>query len=129
MARLILALVSGLAEEAALVAVVLVVMPRFGVQIPVWVLICLMVVLAVNNTVFFMIGSRALRKGTLIGLPAMIGTEGEVVSRLSPRGLVKIRGELWQATSKSGEISVGEMVTVVGQGGLGLIVTRRTPNQ
>ncbi|MFA5316795.1 MAG: NfeD family protein [Dehalococcoidales bacterium] len=129
MARLVLALISGLIEEAVLAAVVLVILPRFGIQIPVWGLIGLMVLLAVNNTVFFMIGSRALRKGTLIGLPAMVGAEGEVVSSLSPRGLVKVRGELWQATSKGGEILVGEMVIVVGQDGLGLVVARCVQNQ
>ena len=124
MTRLIIAVISGLAEEAALVLAVLLFLPRFGIEIPLWALICLMVALAANNAVFFLIGGRALKKPPLVGLPAMVGSEGEVVRELSPQGLVKIKGELWQATSVGEEIAVGETVTAVGQDGLGLIVSR-----
>ncbi|MFH0942061.1 MAG: NfeD family protein [Chloroflexota bacterium] len=123
MVRLAMAVIGGLAEEAVLVAVVLILLPRFGVRIPVWWLAGLMAVLAINNAVFFLIGRRALKKRPLAGLTTMAGTRGEVVRKLSPRGLVKIRGELWQATSEGEEVAVGESVTVVKQDGLALIVT------
>lgn len=129
MARLILAVISGLVEEAALAVAVLFILPRFGVEIPVWLLISLMVALAANNVVFFLIGGRALKKGPLVGLPAMVGSKGEVMRKLSPKGLVKIKGELWRVTSADGEIAAGETVTVVGQEGLGLIVSRRERNR
>ena len=129
MARLIIAVISGLAEEAALVVVVLLFLPRFGIEIPLWALICLMVALAANNAVFYLIGSRALKKEPLVGLPAMVGSEGEVVRELSLQGLVKIKGELWQATSAGEEIAAGETVTAVGQDGLRLIVSRSNRHQ
>lgn len=115
-------MVSGLAEEALLAAVVIIVLPRFGIRIPVWGLAGLMALLAVNNIVFFMIGRQTLKRKPVIGLSEMAGVQGEVVCKLAPCGLVRIRGELWQAASESGEIEAGKPITVVRQEGLTLIV-------
>ncbi len=127
MSRVFFALVSGLAEEALLAATVLIVLPRFGVVIPPWGLVGLMLLLAINNTVFFLIGRRALKRKPVAGLAEMTGIRGEVVCRLAPGGLVSIRGELWQAISESGEIEAGRQVTVLRQQGLTLIVAADEP--
>jgi len=119
-ARLILAIVSTLLEEAALVAVVLWGLPQLGIHIPLAVLIVLMVVWGAYTVITYRAGSRALRRKPEILLP-LIGSKGKVVSPLSPEGLVRIKGELWQATSSGGNIDTGEEVTVVGQDGLKLI--------
>ena len=119
-ARLILAIVSTLLEEAALVAVVLWGLPQLGIHIPLAVLIVLMVVWGAYTVITYRAGSRALRRKPEILLP-LIGSKGKVVSPLSPEGLVRIKGELWQATSSGGNIDTGEEVTVVGQYGLKLI--------
>ena len=119
-ARLILAIVSTLLEEAALVAVVLWGLPQLGIHIPLAVLIALMVVWGAYTVITYRAGSRALRRKPEILLP-LIGSKGKVVSPLSPEGLVRIKGELWQATSSGGNIDTGEEVTVVGQDGLKLI--------
>ena len=119
-ARLILAIVSTLLEEAALVAVVLWGLPQLGIHIPRAVLIVLMVVWGAYTVITYRAGSRALRRKPEILLP-LIGSKGKVVSPLSPEGLVRIKGELWQATSSGGNIDTGEEVTVVGQDGLKLI--------
>ena len=52
----------------------------------------------------------------------MVGSRGKVVSLLTPEGFVRIKGELWQATSAGERIDTGEEVTVLGQDGLKLIV-------
>jgi len=119
-ARLILAIVSTLLEEAVLVAVVLWGLPQLGIHIPLAVLIVLMVVWGAYTVITYRAGSRALRRKPEILLP-LIGSKGKVVSPLSPEGLVRIKGELWQATSSGGNIDTGEEVTVVGQDGLKLI--------
>ena len=67
-------------------------------------------------------GSRALKRKLVAGLPGMVGSRGKAVSLLAPGGFVRIKGELWEATSESGKISIGEEVTVMGQDGLKLIV-------
>ena len=123
-ARLVLAIVSTLLEEAALVAVVLLGLPRLGIHIPLPGLIALMVAWGAFSIFTYRAGSRALRKKPEIGLPDMVGSKGEVVSPLAPEGLVKIKGELWIAKSASGEIDTGEEVTVVGQNGLKLIARK-----
>jgi membrane-bound serine protease (ClpP class) len=123
-ARLILAIISTLLEEAALVAIVLWGLPRLDIEIPLAGLIALMAAWGVYSVVTYRRGSRALRKRPLGGLPDMVGSQGGVVSPLVPEGLVRIKGELWQAKSASGRMDTGEEITVVGQDGLKLIVRK-----
>jgi len=40
--------------------------------------------------------------------------------------MVKIKGELWKATSEGGVLDTGDEITVVGQDGLRLIVRKNT---
>ncbi len=122
-ARLILAIISTLLEEAALVAIVLWALPEVGVHIPLPGLIALMVAWLTYSVVVYRICSRALMRKPVISLPDMIGARGKVVSRLAPEGLVRIRGELWIAKSASGEIELGGEVIVVGQDSLKLVVS------
>ncbi len=94
--RLITAVVSSLLEETALVIVVLWGLPRLGVRMPLWGSITLLVfVMAVWGTwsvIIYRKGSQALRMKPVVGMPYMIGSRGEVVTPLTPYGLVKIRG-------------------------------------
>ena len=122
MARLIFAVVSTLLEEAALVVIVRWDLPEIGIHIPLPGLIALMVVWGVYSVITYRIGSQALKKKPLIGLPDMVGGKGEVVSPLAPEGLVRIKGELWIAKSASGEMKPGEEVIVVRRDRLKLVV-------
>ena len=122
--RLILAILSSLLEEAVLVAFVLWGLPQLGVEMPLAGLIALMAVLAGYNVISYRVGSRALKRKPVAGLPDMVGTKGKAVSRLAPRGLVRIKGELWEATSSDGSIDVGNEIIVVGRDGLRLIVAK-----
>jgi len=122
--RLILAILSSLLEEAALVAFVLWGLPQLGVEMPLAGLIALMAVLGGYNVISYRIGSRALEMKPVSGLPDMVGTKGKAVSRPAPRGLVRIKGELWEATSSDGSIDVGNEIIVVGQDGLRLVVAK-----
>ncbi len=121
-ARLVLAIISTLLEETALAVIVLLGLPQLGTRIPVAGLIALMVVWGAYSVIIYRMGSRALRRKPLIGLPDMVGSKGEVVSPLAPEGLVKIKGELWIAKSASGEIDPEGEVIVVEQDGLKLVV-------
>jgi len=123
-ARLVWAIISTLLEEAAIVAIVLWGLPRLDIEIPLAGLIALMVAWGAYSVITYRRGSRALRKKPLDGLPDMVGSQGEVVSPLDPEGLVRIKGELWQAESASGRIDTGEEVTVVRQDRLKLIVRK-----
>jgi membrane-bound ClpP family serine protease len=124
--RLVWAVISILLEFTAVVVIVLWGLPKLGVDIPRWGSVTLITVLIVGwgtwSVIIYRKGSRALRQKPLVGLPNMLGTRGEVVSPLTPEGLVKIKGELWVAESESGEIRNGGKVVVVGQDRLKLVV-------
>ena len=123
-ARLVIAILSTLMEEAALVVIVLLGLPKVEVHIPLPGLIALMVAWGAYSVITYRIGSRALRRKPLVGLPHMVGSKGKVVSPLVPEGLVRIKGELWMAETEDNNIGIGEQVTVVGQDGLKLIVRK-----
>ena len=123
-ARLIFAILSTLLEEAALVVIVLWGLPQLGIEIPVAGLIVMMVVWGVFSVFIYRMGSRALRKEPVMGLSAMVDSKGKVVRPLVPMGLVKIKGEIWEAKSDRGRIGTGEGVTVVEQDGLKLVVSK-----
>jgi membrane protein implicated in regulation of membrane protease activity len=82
---------------------------------------------AASRTLFqawFMRGAPHIK----VGAEAMLGMEATVTEALpdSGSGAVRINGELWQARSIDGPISVGEAVTVESVDGLKLKVRRRT---
>ena len=123
-ARLIIAIVSTVLEEVALVVIWRWGLPQLGVHLPLYALIAAMVVWAVYAVTTFWVVTRALRKKAVIGLPTMIGGRGKAVSPLTPEGQVIIKGELWGAKSIDIDIDTREEVVVVGQDGLKLIVRR-----
>jgi len=115
-------------EEAALVVIVRWGLPQLGIQIPLAGLIALMVAWLALSVFTYQMGSRALKRKPVVGLPAMIGSQGKVVSPLVPEGLIKINGELWVAKSAGTRIDAGEEIIVVGQDGLKLIVRKANAN-
>jgi membrane-bound ClpP family serine protease len=127
--RLIIAIVTTLMEEAALAAIVLWGLPALGVNLHVGVLIALMAALAAFAVTTYRMGSRALRRKPVVGLPSMVGARGKAVSELAPEGMVRIKGELWESRVEGRKISAGVRVVVVGQEGFKLIVRREKPGK
>ena len=125
--RLILAIVSTLLEEAAIAVIVLLGLPRLGLYIPLPGLIAVMVLWLAYSVVIYRAGSRALRRKPVINIP-VIGSKGKIVSPLAPEGLVRIKGELWVATSAGKKLGVGSEVIVEEQDGLRLVVRRSSPS-
>lgn len=122
--RLIIAIITTALEEAAIAVVVLWLLPKIDVNLPLFVLIIIMVAWAGFAVFTYRLGSRALRRQPEGGLSDMLGMRGEVVKRLDPEGIIRIKGELWKAKSAGRKIETGEEVTVVGQRRLKLIVER-----
>ena len=103
-------------------------LPQLGIEIPLAGLIALMAAWLALSVFTYRMGSRALKRKPIVGLPTMVGSKGKVVSPLAPEGLVRIKGELWVATSVGKSIDTGEEVIVVGQDGLKLIVGKGNAN-
>ncbi len=122
--RLIIAIITTALEEAAIAVVGLWLLPKIDVHLPLAVLIIIMLAWVGFAVFSYRLGSRALKRKPEGGLSDMLGTRGEVVRRLDPEGMVRIKGELWKAKSAGRKIEAGAEVTVVGQKGLKLIVER-----
>jgi membrane protein implicated in regulation of membrane protease activity len=116
----VLAITTTLLEEAALVTVVLWLLPRVAINIPHWGLILMMIALGTYAWVAYRLGRKALNKKPLISLD--IGSRGRTTTPISPRGYVRVNGELWQASSSS-TIDAGEEITVVGIEGMTLLIS------
>jgi len=127
--RLIIAIITTLIEEAALAVVVLWLLPKVDVHLPLFVLVIIMLAWAAYAIITYRLGSRALKRKPVVGLPGMVGARGKTVSDLAPEGTVRIKGELWESRAEGRKINAGVKVIVVGQDGLKLIVRREKPRR
>lgn len=121
-ARLIMAIISDILEETAIVVIVLWGLPQLDIHIPLWGLILIMLSWVSFSIFTYRMGSRALRREPVSQLSSMVGSKGTAVSALVPKGQIKIGQELWTARAEEGEIKPGTGVIVVNQNGLKLIV-------
>jgi membrane protein implicated in regulation of membrane protease activity len=115
-----LTITTSLLEQAALVAVVLWLLPKVAINIPLWGLILMMIALGVYNYITYRLGKKALDKKPMIS--PYIGSRGRTTTSVSPKGYVRVNGELWQASSNS-IIDSGEEIAVVGIEGMTLLVS------
>ncbi|MBA7642385.1 hypothetical protein ES703_50078 [subsurface metagenome] len=106
-------IVTALLEEAILAAVVIWLLPQWGINIPIWGLILMMVALGAYNFITYKLGKRALDRKPTASLEAMVGCSGEAATPLAPKGYVQVKGELWRALSTERNIDKGEEVVVV----------------
>ena len=124
MARLVLAIISTALQEAAIYVIWRWLLPDFDIYLPVSVLVAVMIFWGILAVSLFIFTTRTLKKQTVVGLPTMIGSRGKAAGRLSPEGMVRIKGELWAAVADGDGIDKGEWVEVVGEDGLKLVVRR-----
>jgi len=104
---------TGLLKGAVLAAIILWFLPLWGVNIPLWGLILLVVAFLVYEVVTFRLGRRALERKPAASPQAIVGRCGIVTTPLTPKGYVQIDGELWRATSSDTNINEGDDVVVV----------------
>jgi membrane-bound ClpP family serine protease len=122
--RLVLAIISMALEQVAIWVIWRWLLPEFGVELSFSVLIGIMVAWAVFGTWLFIFTTGALKKQATVGFTSMVGAEGRADGKLTPKGMVRIRGELWGATSVEGNIDAGEDIVVVSEDGLKLLVRK-----
>ena len=112
-------------DEALLVALVLFVLWKLGIDLSPVVVISVIVLLGVWLIVLYRLIVSLSRRKKVAGLEGMIGLQGIVVKPLSPEGVVQIHGELWDASSTCGTIKSNEEVLVEGMETLKLFVARK----
>lgn len=121
-ARLIIAIISSLLDEALILGLILWGLPKLGIELPLPVTITIVILFAIFAVTTFKLGTRALKMKPLTGLSEMTNMDGVVVKRLDPIGYVKIDGEIWEAKSSNGIIEKGANIKVLAQKRLRLIV-------
>lgn len=117
------AVLSSVVEQAILVAVVLVLLPKLEIHIPLWALVFMMVALGAYGYLSFRLGRSVLQKVPMMSPEAMIGRRCTAVTALAPKGYVKVAGELWQASSQALVVGKGQEAVIVGIEEMTLLVT------
>ncbi len=123
-----LTIIVSLLEGAAIVAIVLWLLPHWGIRIPVWGLIIIVLAFGVYQLVTYRLGKRALTRKPVVSPDAMVGSYGKATTSLVPDGYVQLDGELWRAYSIGPHASKGDEVVVREVKGLTLYVTPRPDN-
>jgi membrane protein implicated in regulation of membrane protease activity len=114
------AIITDLLEEAALVAVILWLLPKFGINIPLWGLILSMIALGAYSYMTYRLGKKALDKKPMISPDT--GSKGRATTPLTPEGYVRVGAELWKASSTGSNIDKGEEIVIIGIEGMTLRV-------
>lgn len=121
----IYSIISTVLEEAAIAILVVWILPLFGVNIPWWGLVLILVGFAVFSYIMYRVGHPTISFKDISSPESIIGSEGIVESELNPEGYVRVQGELWKAVSGGERLERGEPVTVMGMQGLKLTVQRK----
>lgn len=82
------------------------------------------IALLIAFAVFILLIRRTVKKPPAVGKETLIDQVGVVITSLAPKGLIKLKGELWTATSKE-HIEKGEQVVVKDVKGIMLVVQKR----
>ncbi|MBE0430559.1 MAG: NfeD family protein [Dehalococcoidia bacterium] len=112
-------IITTLLEQAALVAVVVWLLPMVGINIPVWGLVLMMISLGTYAFITYRLGRKTLCRRPIVSPD--VGSRGRTTTLVSPTGYVRVNGELWRAWSGSA-IGAGEEVTVAGMEQMTLLV-------
>ncbi len=121
----IYSIISTVVEEMAIAALIIWVLPLFGINLPLWALAAVLVAFAIFSYIMYRIGHPTITFRKVSAPESIIGSAGVVETALDPGGMVKVRGELWKARSAGGPIDKGEDVTISSVEGLTLVVDRK----
>jgi membrane protein implicated in regulation of membrane protease activity len=118
-------LISSAAEELAIAALLLWILPLFGINLPAWAVALILIGFAAFCYVMYLIGHPTISYREVSGIESMVGCQGTVERNLDPEGFVRVCGELWRATSPESGLKEGDEVIVASVAGLRLTVVRK----
>lgn len=97
---------------------------RYWAGIPGWVALGLFMLWVAKDLVMYPLLRTAYESGAKTGAEQLIGARGIAQDELSPRGYVRVRGELWRAEVRPSDppIPRGGPVRVLAADGMTLIV-------
>jgi len=112
-------------DEALFAALVLLILWALDVRLSPGIIAAVVVLLGASLALIYWGLKSMVQRRHLTGREGMIGLQGKVVKPLNPIGVIKIEGELWNASSAGGTVGVDEDVVVVNIEGLKLTVRRK----
>ncbi|MBN1368157.1 MAG: hypothetical protein JW967_09570 [Dehalococcoidales bacterium] len=124
--RLIVAIVTTLLDDILILLLLLFGLPYFGIYLPLSLVIGIALIWVIFAILLYFVGGKVMKKKPLAGFTDMINTQGIVVRTIAPKGMVKIKGELWSVKSEGEIIEKGERIIVTGQNNLELTVQKHT---
>ncbi|HXV80832.1 MAG TPA: NfeD family protein [Candidatus Binatia bacterium] len=94
-------------------------------SLPLWAAFGLLGLWVIKDIVLYPIVRAAYESDVKTGVEQLVGEKGVAQERLNPRGMVRIRGELWRAEAEPGEqrIEPNSKIKVTAARGLTLIVS------
>lgn len=122
-----LIVLASLADDAAVVALILLVLWFFKIPVTWPVIIILIAFFVASVLLIHKLVIPVLHRRPYTGSEGMVGLQGKVVESLAPVGLIKVKGEYWKAKSVGEYITAGEKVEITGFTGLLLRVKRKNP--
>ena len=123
---IIYSILTTVLQEAAVVALVLWLLPLLEVHVPLWGMAILMAAVAAWGLIGYRLTRNIVNQESVTPSSAMIGCEGIAVTPLEPEGVVRVRGELWKARTNHAAIAKNEEIIVEEIDGLILYVAPRT---
>lgn len=103
----------SLIDEFVILAVIIGVLWYFKVKLPLWAMIAIGLFLGSYIFVRIWVVLPSVRRRKITGAEGMIGIVGEVIESLTPSGIIRVDGEIWQAESIEGDIAIGEEVEIL----------------
>jgi membrane protein implicated in regulation of membrane protease activity len=113
--RIVVAIIAALLDELVLVVMVVWILPKFGITVPVWLVILLAVLFLFSGSWAFVVVKRK----PSLGFENQIGVKGvteTVIGR--KKGLVRIGRDNWAARTEGPDIEPGTRIVVTGQNAL-----------
>ena len=121
----IYSIIITLLEEVAIAALLLWVLPAFGVKVPPWVVVAVLACFAVYGYIMYRVGHPMVLYGGVTGPDAIVGSTGIVETDLPPDVYVRVQGELWKASCPGYKLQEGDEVIVTAIDGLSLTVSKK----
>ena len=112
-------------QAAAIAVLIIVVLPVFQINIPVWGIVSILTAYAVFAYIMYRISHPTVLYKPVTSPESIIGREGIIETGLNPEGYVRVEGELWKAISAGGDLYKGDIVVVTGMEGLKLTVEKK----
>ena len=121
----IYSIISTVIETLLLAAGIIWLLPLFGISLPWWGILLILVAFVIYSYIMYLIGHPTVLYEPVTAPESIVGSEGVVEADLAPEGYVRVRGELWKAACEDGNPGRGEEVVVTRLDGMKLTVKKK----